>query len=138
MKTNLKKYIILLFVGLISVFNVCQFQVKKNRNIILYNTFLKAKGLINGIARGEGFPEDPNKGENLGELKYERRSETQFYNYEYYEIPDKKINGEQVYIAYKTPVTQVICKGHGSVPCYEGIYLGMSEFIGEVKESEKK
>lgn len=26
----------------------------------------------------------------------------------------------KVYIAYKTPVTQVICKGHGSVPCYEG------------------
>ena len=60
-----------------------------------------------------------------------------------------------MYIAYKTPVTQVICKGHGSeafktpgtqhictvpgsVACYEGIYHGMSEFIGEVKESEKK
>ena len=53
------------------------------------------------------------------------------------EVRHKKINGEQVYIAYKTPVTQVICKGHGSVACYEGIYHGMSEFIGEVKESDK-
>lgn len=141
MKSNVIKGIVLLIIGLFSFFNMYQFQVKNSKNIFSYNAFLQAKELINGTAYGEGssedFPVDPFKGESDSESKYMERKELQYYEYEYEDL-HKEMGGEKMYMGYKMAVTQVDCNGHGDVSCVKGKYYGASEFLGEVKESDRK
>lgn len=141
MKSNVAKCIVVLAIGLFSFFNVYQFQVKNNKNIISYNAFLQVKELINGTAYGEGssedFPDDPFKGESDSGSKYRERKELQYYEYKYEDL-HKEMGGEEMYMGYKTAITEVACNGHGEVSCFKGKYYGASEFLGEVKESERK
>lgn len=137
MKSNTIKITGILFISLFATFNLYQSYIKNNRNINNSNVFSSSKGLLNTIAYGEDFPEDPFKGENSGEDKYEKRTELQCYEYLYVDL-NKTENGEAMYSAYKTPVTIVDCMGHGDVNCTKGRYFGMTENLGEVKESEKK
>jgi hypothetical protein len=65
------------------------------------------------------------------------RKELQYYEYEYEDL-HKEIGGEKMYMGYKMAITQVDCNGHGDVSCFKGKYCGASEFLGEVKESERK
>lgn len=141
MNLNVIKGIVILAIGLFSFLNVYQFQVKSNENIFSYNALLQVKELINGPAYGEGssedFPEDPFKGESDSGSKYMERKELQYYEYEYEDL-HKEIGGEKMYMGYKMAITQVDCNGHGNVSCFKGKYCGASEFLGEVKESERK
>ncbi|MBS5409594.1 MAG: hypothetical protein KHY35_02570 [Bacteroides thetaiotaomicron] len=139
MNLNVIKGIVILAIGLFSFLNVYQSQVKSNENIFSYNALLQVKELINGPAYGEGssedFPEDPFKGESDSGSKYMERKELQYYEYE---DLHKEIGGEKMYMGYKMAITQVDCNGHGDVSCFKGKYCGASEFLGEVKESERK
>lgn len=137
MKTNVRKIVVLSLVGIFSIINVYQFGNKNKRSENKYSASLLTQGLIDAIAYGEDFPEDPFKGENQGELKYEKRIELQYYKYEYTRL-NTTTDGENVYYGYKTPVTEIDCQGHGDLACYKGTYTGMSESLGEVKESERK
>lgn len=137
MKSGIVKIFIIVMIGLSVMFNVYLLQAKNSRYMISYNTLLKTTKMINSLAFGEGFLEDPFKGENLGEFQYEKRLELQYYEYEYDDL-NNSIGGEKMYKGYKTAITEIVCIGRGSVACYTGVYPGFTEDLGEVKESDRK
>lgn len=137
MDSKKMKGFILLVISVLTLFNVYLFQTKKQNCLIRHNLLLQTKDLICSLAFGEGFMEDPFKGENDRETGYESRSEVQYYSYEYTYL-HKTIAGEKIYSGKQTPITKVVCKGDGNVACYKGIYPGDTEFLGEVSESERK